>query len=101
MATSLTRPASPRATAGSKCTGADRGVAGQRLEHLERHLSLAGAPMSGAENQPGVRVSGDGLEDLIRLFYRECGILLQRSSAMRLEPHRLSMFQRVLSAHSN
>jgi hypothetical protein len=45
-------------------------------------LSAAGAPMSGAENQSGMRVSGDGLEDLVHLFNRESGILLQQSCSM-------------------
>jgi hypothetical protein len=45
-------------------------------------LSPAGAPMSGAENQPCMRVSGDGLEYLVHLFYRESGILLQQSCSM-------------------
>jgi hypothetical protein len=57
-------------------------LAGQRLEHLERSLSLAGAPMSGTQNQPGMRMSGDGLEDLVHLFYRESGIPLQQSCSM-------------------
>ncbi len=39
-------------------------------------------PMRGAQNQPRMRMPGDGLEDLVRLLDRESGILLQQSCSM-------------------
>ncbi len=62
--------------------GRSRLLSGERLEHLERELGVSGDAMSCAENQPGMRMSGDGLQDLVRLFYRETGVLLQQSCSM-------------------
>jgi len=38
--------------------------------------------MSGPQNKAGIRMPGDGLQHLIRLLYRQPGVLLQQSCSM-------------------
>ena len=57
-------------------------LAGQRLEYIERQLSVAGDAVSCAENQARMRVPGGGLQDLARLLYSESGIPFQKSCSV-------------------
>src|ERR1700687_266400 len=57
-------------------------LAGERLEHLERELRMTGDAVCRAENQPRMRMTRNGLEDLTRLLGRECRIPLQQSGCM-------------------
>jgi hypothetical protein len=57
-------------------------LAGQRLEYLERQLSLAGDATGGPENQARMRMARNRLEDLTRLLGGKRSIPLQQSGSM-------------------
>jgi hypothetical protein len=51
----------------------------QRLENVERQLSLAGDPAGGTQDQAGARMRRYRFEDFTGLFRGECGIPLEQS----------------------
>ncbi len=57
-------------------------LARERLEDAQRSPRLSGVPMSGSQNQAGIGMPGDGLQDLVRLLYSEPGVPLQQSCSM-------------------
>ena len=55
---------------------------GQRVENLNRKLSVTRNPVRGAQNQASMRMARNGLEDLTCLLGGERGIPLQQSGSM-------------------